>query len=163
MLPGNRRFWCCPAHRERRHNFAAILRLIRRTLGIKACNKSILDFMSIRKDVALVEFQDVSEVVHSGHKAIDRARFDYMLPLSFQETPCRRLARALAAAIPRTASTCVAINRIVNGLPGILSAFPDQPLACNKFHAASDPDAETIPGTKAAERFPGSDQSVPAG
>src|ERR1039458_8505140 len=82
VLPRDRRFRRGAAHRQSRHHFAAILRLIRSALGIEAGHEAVLDFVGVGKDVALVEFKDISEVIYSGYKAVDGARLDDMLPLS---------------------------------------------------------------------------------
>ncbi len=54
--------------------------LLEVALGIKPGHEAILDFMRIGKDVALVELQNIGKVVYAGHKAVDRARLDHMLP-----------------------------------------------------------------------------------
>src|SRR5271166_1817659 len=79
-LPGNRRFRRWSAHRDRRHNFAAILRLVRHSLGIEPRHKSILDLVSVGENISLVEFDHVAEVVYPSHKAVYSARLNHVLP-----------------------------------------------------------------------------------
>jgi len=153
VLPRNRRLRRCAAHRESGHNFAAIFRLIRRTLGIEAGHEAVFDFVRVREDVAIIEFKDVSEVVYSGYKAVNGAWLDDVLPFPAQELLVDTRSRA-ADVIPRMhpgrGGQSDRLWLVRGSVRSLRRAVP-----CNKSRATSDPDAETILETKSGTEISG--------
>src|ERR1700733_16022383 len=52
---------------------------------VEASHESVFYFVCVAQDVALVELQNIGEIIHSSYEAIHGARLDDMLPLSPQE------------------------------------------------------------------------------
>src|SRR5208282_4011434 len=131
-LPGNRRFRRWSAHRDRRHNFAAILRLVRHSLGIEPRHKSILDLVSVGENISLVEFDHVAEVVYPSHKAVYSARLNHVLPPPaqkfFVKNALDRRRTQLHGRLQR-----VSIDGIVSGLSRVVSTRSHQSLRVVRF------------------------------
>src|ERR1700691_98743 len=127
MLPWYRRFRCRHSHRESGHDIAAILRLIRSSLGIEPGYEPVLDFMGIGEDVALVELDNIVEIVYAGHKSIYGARLDDVLPLPSQEFLVKHTLERGRAQF-HGGIQGMALNRIVDCLAGILATRAHQPL-----------------------------------
>src|ERR1700722_12684120 len=87
-LPGDELFRRGGADCKTSHGSIALLNLRRgRGLRVEPGDESVLHFVRVAQDVALVEVQDIGEVVYTGHGAIDDLGFDGMLPLPAQKFP----------------------------------------------------------------------------
>src|ERR1700683_5581992 len=126
VLPGNNRFRRRATYHESLHVDIAIFRLAGIALSVEARYEAILDLMSIREDVALVELKNIGEVVHAGYKAVYGARLDDVLPLSPQEFLVEdALQRGWPQFHGRLQS--LAVYGIVHGQPWIFPFFSNQP------------------------------------
>ena len=70
------------------------------TLGVEAGHESVFDLVRIAEQVALVEVENVGEIVYAGDQAVDGARFDHVLPLAAQEFLVEDFLQRRADAVP---------------------------------------------------------------
>src|ERR1051325_2310465 len=66
-LPWNGLFWCGRAHRQSGHRDVAVLDGRWLALAVQAGDKSVLHFVRIAQNIALIKVENIGEVVHSGH------------------------------------------------------------------------------------------------
>src|ERR1700691_193728 len=132
MLPGDDRLRRRPSDGESLHDGTAILRLVGCPLGIETRDEAVLHLMGIGEDVAFVEFDNVLEIVHASDEAIHSPRLNHVLPLSSEEFLVEdALQRWWAQFDSRVQG--LAVGGVAYRLPGVFSAFSNQPLGVISF------------------------------
>ena len=98
------------ANGQARHRRLTFLNSRGMPLRIQPSYESVLNFMRVAQNIALVEVQYICKVVHASHVTVNNAWFDHVLPLLAEELPVEDLFKRRRANFHRSVQSLAMVG-----------------------------------------------------